>query len=206
MTTFRHRMGTLTLIALLSGSITACSGASDPQTKPPPNTPTSAPDPTPSDAPSDAGGPPPGWEAKFTHEQLNTYNAALRRWQQYTKLANEIYRKGKTTPEARKTLQEYSLFWQRDVLTLQTQFDKGGLREEVPDQPLWIYATTIKPTYVVMVQCTDYRSIRYTKNGDVLNNKPKHLVTPLVIRMTKARTGDWVHRDSILRDKKTCGA
>ena len=60
--------------------------------------------------------------------------------------------------------------------------------------------------HVVMIQCTDYSSIRYTKNGDVLNNKPKHLVTPLVIRMTQAGPATGVHRDSILRDKKTCGA
>ncbi len=202
--TLRYRLVTLTLIAALSGSLTACGGGSDPQTKPSPSTAASAKDPNPSDDPSEAGGPPTGWEDKFTHEQMNTYNAALRRWKQYTKLSNEIYRQGKDTPEARKILQEYSLFWQRDVLTLQTQFDKGGLREEVPDKPLWTFATTIKPTYVVIVQCTDYRDIRYTKNGDVLDNKPKHAVTPLIIRMTKLRTGDWVHRGSTLKDKKTC--
>ena len=129
--TLRRRLLTLALIAALSGSLTACGGGGDPETKPPSNT-TSMEDPSPSDDPSEAGGPPAGWEDKFTREQMNTYNAALRRWEQYTKLSNEIYRKGKDTPDARDTLQEFSLFWQRDVVTLSTDYDKGGLRREVP--------------------------------------------------------------------------
>lgn len=42
-----------------------------------------------------------------------------------------------------------------------------------------------------MIQCTDYSNARITKNGDVLDNKPKHLVTPLIVRMTKTTDGDW---------------
>lgn len=204
--TFRHRLGTLALIALLSGSLTACGGGGNPQTKPPPSSPTSAPDPTPSDAPIDAGGPPARWADKFTHEQLNTYNTALRRWQQYTKLANEIYRKGQDTPEARKTLQEYSLFWQRDAVTLARDFDKGGIRAEVSPERLWTYATSVEPSQVAMVQCTDYSEVKYTKNGDVLDNKPKHLVTPLIIRMTRTTDGVWKVRSTSLQDKNSCAA
>ena len=94
---------------------------------------------------------------------MNTYNAALRRWEQYTKLSNEIYRKGKDTPEARDTLQEFSLFWQRDVVTLARDFDRGGIREEIPPEPLWNYATSIKASQVAMIQCTDYSNARITK-------------------------------------------
>lgn len=202
--TFRHRLGTLTLIALLSGGLTACGGGGDPQTKPPPSSPTSAPDPTPSDAPSEAGGPPARWADKFTHEQMNTYNAALRRWQQFTKLSNEIYRKGKDTPDARKMLQEYSLFWQRDAVMLARDFDKGGIREEVSPKPLWIYATAIHASQVTMIQCTDYSDARITKNGDVLANKPKHVVTPLVVRMTRTTDREWKFRSTTLRDTTSC--
>src|SRR6478735_12686558 len=105
--TLRRRLLTLALIAALSGSLTACGGGGDPETKPPPNNTTSDKDPSPSNVPSQAGNPPTGWEDKFTHEQMNNYNAALRRWEQYTKLSNEIYRKGKDTPDARDTLREY---------------------------------------------------------------------------------------------------
>ena len=106
----RHRLLTLALIAALSSSLTACGGGSDPETKPPSsNTPNSK-GPSPSEGPTEGGGPPTGWEAKFTREQINIYNAALRRWEQYTKLSNEIYRKGKDTPDARDTLREFSLF------------------------------------------------------------------------------------------------
>ena len=96
--TLRHRLVTLTLIAALSASLAACGGGSDPETKPPSSNTPSTKDPSPSEDPSGAGGPPTGWEDKFTREQMNTYNAALRRWVQYTKLSNEIYRKGKDTP------------------------------------------------------------------------------------------------------------
>ncbi len=29
----------------------------------------------------------------------------------------------------------------------------------------------------VIVQCTDYSKLKYTKNGDVLDNKPRHLAS-----------------------------
>jgi hypothetical protein len=202
----RYRFVTFTLIAALCGSLTGCGGEDDPQTKPSPRTTTSTNDPSPSKDPSEAGGPPSGWEEKFTRGQVNRYNAALRRWEQYTKLSNEIYRKGKNTPEARNTLQEFSLFWQRDVVTLARDFDKGGIREEVPPEPLWTYATSIEASQVAMIQCTDYSDARITKNGDVLDNKPKHLVTPLIVRMTKTTDGDWKFRSTTLKDKASCAA
>ena len=160
--TLRLRLS-LALIAALSSSVTACSGDSDPETKPS-ETP-SMKDVSPSAGPSKAGGPPTGWEDKFTREQMNSYNAALRRWEQYTKLSNEIYRKGKDTPEARDTLQEFSLFWQQDVVTLARDFDKGGIREEVPPEPVWTYATSIEASQVTIIQCTDYSNARITKPG-----------------------------------------
>jgi len=208
--TLRHRLLSLTLVAALTGGLTACGGNDDPETNPSPSTTTSSNDPSPSDdpseGPSDAGGPPAGWKDKFTREQLNTYNAALRRWQQYTKLANEIYRHGEDTPEARRTFEEYSLFWQRDAVMLARDYDKGGIREEVPPKPLWTYATSIEPNQVAMIQCTDYSAARVTKNGDVLDNKPKHLITPLIVRLTKTTDGKWKFRTSTLKDKTSCAA
>jgi hypothetical protein len=199
----RRRLLTLALVVTLSSSLAACGG--DPEAKPAPSK-TSKETPSPSEDPSKAGGPPAGWEDKFTRQELNTYNAALRRWEQYTKLANEIYRKGRDTHDARNTLREFSLIWQRDVLTLSTDYEKGGLRREVPSEPMWTYAQSVKPTYVVIVQCTDYSKIKYTKNGDVLDNKPKHLVTPLVVRMSKPKGKDWVFQGSTLKDKESCVA
>ena len=204
--TLRSRLLSLSLIVALSGSLAACGGGRDPETKPPPSNTTSTDDPSPSDDPSKSGGPPTGWEDKFTHEQINIYNAALRRWEQFSKLANEIYRHGKDTPEARKTLREYSLFWQRDVVTLARDYDKGGIREEVQPTPLWTYPTSIESNQVAMIECTDFSNIKYTKNGDVLDNKPKHLVTPLIVRMTKTTDGEWKFRNTTLKDKASCAA
>ena len=199
----RRTATTLTLLAALTAGLAGCGGDDDPraQRTPSPSPATSEPSPT-----EEIGGPPAGWEDKFTDEQLNTYNAALMRWEQYRKLSNEIYRKGKDTPEARDTLREFNLFWQRDIVTLARDYDLGGIREEVPPEPLWSYAMSVKPGHVEIIQCTDFTDVRVTKNGDVLDNKPKHPVTPLVIEMTKPKGGDWMWQGSTLEDKQSCDA
>ena len=160
------RLVTLTLIATLSGSAAACGAGADPGTQPSPSNTTSQNGPSPSGGPGEAGGgPPTGWEDQFTRKQMDSYHAALRRWEQYTKLSNEIYRQGKNTPDARATLQEFSLFWQRDVVTLARDFERGGIREEVPPTPLWTYANSIEASQVAMVQCTDYSELGSPKGA-----------------------------------------
>ena len=188
--------------AVLMLGAAACGGGNEPEADPTPIPTTS---PTQSTSPTDPpGGPPEGWEDKFTRDQLNIYNAALGRWERYTELANEIYRKGKDTPEARAVLREYNLFWQRDIVTLAQVYDEAGTREERPPEPLWTYARSIKPTQVVIIQCTNYSEVRITRNGEVIDNKPKHLVTPLVIQMTKPKGRDWMFEGSTLKDKASC--
>lgn len=199
----RHAAAALTLLTALTAGLAGCGGDDDPQAQPTPSPSPATSEPSPTDP---AGGPPAGWEDEFTAAQLNTYNAALMRWEQYRKLSNEIYRKGKNTPEARDTLREFNLFWQRDIVTLARDYDQGGIREEVPPEPLWSYARSVKPGYVEIIQCTDFTDVRVTKNGDVLDNKPKHPVTPLVIEMTKPKGGDWMWQGSTLEDKKSCAA
>ena len=141
--TFRHRLLTLTLIAALSGSLTACGGGptrrpslrratdeherSQPQRRPQRGR-----------RPSDRLG-------RQVHPRADEHlQRCAEAMGAVHELSNEIYRHGKDTPDARETLQEYSLFWQRDVVTLSTDYDKGGLREEVPPKPLWTYATSVE--------------------------------------------------------------
>jgi hypothetical protein len=152
------------------------------------------------------GGPPVGWEKKFTQRQLNAYDAALARYQRYNELSDDIYRKGKDTPQARAVLKEYNLLWQRDIVTLGETFDKGGVRQEVPPRLLWSYARSVKPTEVIFLQCVDFSRMRYTQNGKVLRNKPKHPITPVIVSMTKPTNRDWMVVAERLRDKATCAA
>lgn len=194
-------VGALLVAAL---ALAGC-GAEEPGSQPADSAPKAAPTTDSSaSAPDPGGGPPAGWQKKFTRKQLNTYHAALDRWQQYSTLANDIYREGKDTPAARRVLREYHLFWQREVVILANDYDQGGLRRRVPSEPMWTYARAIKPTQVTIVQCTDYRDIEYTKNGDVLDNRPKHPVTPLVVEMTKPAGRDWMFEGSELKDQRSC--
>jgi len=74
---------------------------------------------------------------------------------------------------------------------------------EILAEPLWTYAKSVEPTYVI-VQCTDDGKLKYTRNSDALDNKSNHSITPLVVRMGKPPTGqDWVFECSTLKDKKT---
>lgn len=183
-------------------SVAACGGENDPG-------PTTDPSPTASSTSPSAepGGPPAGWEDKFTREELQTYNAALNGWENYNRYVTPIYQAGMDTPEARETLKKYSALWQRDVVELAETYDKGGLRLAQDVEPLWTYAKSITPTYVVIVQCTDYGPLRYTRNGEPQKiNKPKHLVTPLLVKMTKPEGHDWLYGGVTLKDKSSCDA
>lgn len=193
---------TATAALLLAASV----GCSDSQADPIPKASTSA---TPSQTPTTApktGGPPVGWEKKFTQQQLNTYDAALARWTRFNELNNSIYQKGKNTPQARAVLREYDLFSQRNIKTLGETFDKGGVRQVGSAEAQWSYAKTVKTNRVVLVQCLDYSNLRYTKKGKAMQNRPKHLVTPLVVRMTKPNDRNWMFESSTLKDKTSCTA
>ena len=101
--TLRRRLLTLALIAALSGSLTACGGVA---TRRPSRRATRRAwkIPAPATTPARLAVLQPAGKTSSPARQMNTYNAALRRWEQYTKLSNEIYRKGKDTPEARRHL------------------------------------------------------------------------------------------------------
>lgn len=194
----------------LAASLTACGGGEpDPDTTP--STPaTTSPSPTSS---AEAGGPPADWESKFTPAELNAAHHAMDTWDEYRKLSAEIYKQGKLTPGAKATLQRYDFWWQRDIATLGETYDKGGLRRVSDVQGLWSFVKSVELDKggtgdVVIVQCTDYRPLRYTRNGKPqMIDKPKHLVTPLLVQMTKPdKDHGWMYYKAILKDKASCSA
>ena len=162
-----------TLALGLAATLAGCGGG-DPQSDPTPSTST-RPSPTASGAP---GGPPSDWESKFTPVQLTAAHAAIDTWEEYSPLSTEIYKRGKLTPGAIATLKKYDFWWQRDMVDLGETYDKGGLRLVSQVEPLWIYAKSTRLNKdgtgeVLIVQCTDYRPLRYTRNGQPQKiNKP----------------------------------
>ena len=197
----------------LAGTLAACGGDdNEAKSDPTPSTSTST-SPTPT-ASTDAGGPPADWESKFTPAELAAGKEALARWEEWRQLSADIYRKGVLTPGARATLEEYDFWWQRDMVTLGETYEKGGLRRESDVKALWSYVKSVRLNdgggsgEVVLVECTDYQPLRYTRNGQPQKiNKPKHLVTPLLITMTKPdEEHGWMYFETDLKDKTSCAA
>lgn len=194
----------------LAGTLTGCGGDDQPESDATPSTTaTSSPAPT-----SDAGGPPADWESNFTEAELAAGKEALARWTRWRQLSAEIYRNGVLTPGATATLKEYDFWWQRDMVTLGETYEKGGLRRESDVEALWSYVKSVrlneggKSGQVVIVECTNYEPLRYTRNGKPQKiNKPKHLVTPLLITMTKPDgQHGWMYYETDLKDKTSCAA
>jgi hypothetical protein len=194
----------------LAASLAACGGG-EPKSGPTPSTPASStPSPTSSAA---SGGPPADWESKFIPTELSAAHAAMDTWDVYSRLSTEIYKEGKLTPGAKATLQKYDFNWQRDIVTLGETYDNGGLRRISDVKALWSYVKSVRLNTdgtgnVVIVECTDYRPLRYIRNGEPQKiNKPKHLITPLLITMVKPDSEHgWMHEKSVLKDKASCSA
>ena len=203
-----RRIAAATVSIALLFTTAGCGGVDDEPGATPPSSdiPTQSPAPEETSSAPSPGGPPAGWEDKFTPDQLATYDAALTRWSNYNRYVTPIYEAGRDTPEARATLKEYSALFQRDVIELESTYDRGGLRLATDVDQLWTYAKSVAPTYVVIVQCTDYEPLSYTRDGEPQKiNKPKHRITPLLIKMTKP--GDrWLYGGVTLKDKVSCAA
>ena len=160
---------------------------------------------------SEAGGPPADWEANLTRIELEAAQSAMQSWEEFRPLLDDIYKKGQLTPGAKSTLQKYDFWWQRDIVDLGETYEKGGLRLEAGVEPIWSYASSVKLSpdgtgEVVITQCTYYEPLSYSRDGKVLDiKKPKHLITPLEITMTKpdGKHG-WMHYETKLKDKTSC--
>lgn len=199
-----------TLAVGLAASLAACGGDEPKPQTTPSLSPSTSPSPT---SNATAGGPPADWESKFTPAELNAAHRAMDTWERFRPLLDEIHKQGRLTPGAKATLQKYDFWWQRDIVTLGETYDKGGLRLVEGVEPLWSYVKSVKigtdgTGWVVIFQCTDYRPLRYTRNGKPQKiDKPKHLVTPLLITMTKPdNKHGWMHQKAGLKDKASCSA
>jgi len=205
---------TLSIALILTGSMLSAAGCErdDPPVKPTPTTasPTTVP-PTTTATPAH-GGPPAGWEEKYSAGELKAYKEALSRWQRFRQRLVRLEREGKHTAEAQRVFEEYRVSPQAGAHALRA-VEKNGYRFEEPYEPLWSMAGPVQLSadgkadgaVVVIRQCTDYSAMRVTKDGQDVSAevRPKHVVTTLLIKMTNLG-GKWKYVDSTLRDKKSC--
>lgn len=208
----RGRCQTAAAVLAASLLLAAACGGGEPKGSPAPTSSSTLPTASSSPTTEETGGPPTGWEDKYTADELEAYEAALARWQRFRQLLVPLEKEGKYTREAQTVLEEYRVSPPAGAHALRA-VEKNGYRFEVANETLWSVAdsvqlskgTEIDGAVVVISQCTDYSGLRVTKNGQDVSAevRPKHLETALLIKMTNLG-GKWKYIDSTLKDEESC--
>ena len=147
----------------------------------------------------------PLWQDKFDAEQLDRYDEALTRWQEYSRKTAVIYRKGLDTPEAREVFREYDLQAVARIRSLAETYEAQGVRTVRGPEPLSTQAISIGQTVVRISQCNDYSRVLVTRDGERVHGvKPQHALTPLLIEMDRVAEGDWMVARVQLKDRTPC--
>ena len=145
------------------------------------------------------------WTDEFDEEQLERYDEALTRWQEYSRKTAVIYRKGLDTPAAREVFREYDLQAVARIRSLSETYEAQGVRTVRGPEPLSTQAISIARTVVRISQCSDYSRVLVTRDGErVQGVKPRHAVTPLLIEMDRVAGGDWMVARVQLKDRTSC--
>src|SRR5688572_10002361 len=105
------RMARAFVAGIVLVALSGCNDGGDPRGDPDPS-PTASP--TSSSTPSD-----PPWMAKYNEAELDAYQRALSRWEQYELRAAPIWEEGKATAEAERLFQRYFIGWRRPLSLLE---------------------------------------------------------------------------------------
>ena len=167
-----HRKRRRTTTALTAAVLTvalaasACTGGDEePETGEPPETSTSTPTQTPTPTPTKD---PDAWRAKFKPAQLEAYDTALQRWEEYEARAEPIWSKGEAVPAAEKLFKEYfphpvwRSYWER----LKT-YEQVEVKVDGTPAVFWSRAKSISGNgrSVQILQCVDYTTVKGTQRG-----------------------------------------
>lgn len=142
----------------------ACQNESRPEPLPPaePSNTTAA-TPRPSPTPAQA------WESKYTPRQLRTYEAALRRYQEYETRSEPIWRAGEANAQTERFFKEYFLGWfnQQRLLATYEKYEVRliGLGRTLSSRPTRIVAAGSDGQSVTIKQCVDFNRTRTTQYG-----------------------------------------
>lgn len=143
-------------------ALSGCGDGDDQRGDPEP-TPSSV-SPTPSTPVSD-----PPWMAKYTKAQLDAYEDAILRWQQYEHRAAPIWKAGKATPEAERLFRTYFIGWRRPMSLLELYAQNDVQVVGVPEV-LWSRPTKVSLAQdgdtVIVKQCVDFSTVTVTQGGE----------------------------------------
>lgn len=178
-------LATWTLAGALLSGCTDDGSADDADPKPTPSSSTTGPTPT-----------TPAWQSKFTAKQLQAYEAALARWDEYQVRAEPIWSRGEATRSAAEFFRRYfpSPIWKVSYRQLEA-YEEAGIVLEGRETVFWSKPKRISQDAltVVLVQCVDYTTITGTQNGEAIEREAWAKLPRLqTISLSKPKGHDWL--------------
>ncbi|MGD9961861.1 hypothetical protein [Nocardioides sp.] len=153
-------------IALLA-TTAACGGGDDePEATPSSSTPTPT---TQSQSPTEPSPTETAWQDKYTDAQLDAYEEALGRYEEYETRSEPIFAEGKVTDRAEALFKQYfpSPLWQGQLRRL-TTYEQVDVQIEGTPGIYWSKAKSVSDSgkSVVINQCVDYTQVSITQRGE----------------------------------------
>ena len=162
-----RRIAVATVSIALLATTAACGGGDDvPGAAPSSRTPTPT---TQSPSPTEPSPTGTAWQEKYTDAQLEAFEAALSRYQEYETRSEPIWAEGKVTERAEALFKQYfpSPLWQGRLRTL-SQYEQVDVQIEGLADVYWSRAQSISNSgeSVVIDQCVDYTTVSVTQRGE----------------------------------------
>ncbi len=179
------------LIALLA-TLAGCGGGEDePETTPTSIAPTAQ-----SPSPTEFNSIETGWKGKYTPAQLDAYEAAISRYEEYETRSEPIWAAGKVTDRAEAIFKQYypSPLWQ-GRLRLLSSYEQVDVQVEGLADVYWSRAKSISDTgfSVVIDQCVDYTTVKVTQRGEAAQPvKWQQMPNLRTITLEKPEGSDWL--------------
>jgi len=175
------RSRTLVAVTLAGLTLTsACQSDAGPEPLPPAESSTTAAV-TPRPSPTQ----PAGWESKYTPRQLRSYEAALRRYEEYETKSERIWRVGRATPQTERFFKKYFFAWanQQRLLALyeRNEVQIHGTPAVLRSEPTRV-AVSDEGESVTIKQCVDFNAshtVQYGKETKKLSKKPQVRIVTL---------------------------
>lgn len=187
-----RRIAVTTVSVALLGTAAACGGGGEePEATPSSSTHTTqTPSPT-EPSPSDTA-----WQDKYTDAQLDAFDAALSRYEEYETRSEPIWTEGKATDRAEGIFKQYypSPLWQGQDRLL-SSYQRGGVTRTGLADVYWSRAKSISDSGLSLVinQCVDYGPIVTEQNGKEAE-RPAWALKPNLrtINLEKPEGSDWL--------------
>lgn len=192
---FRRHLRIAALSVALLAPMTACGGGGggDGELEAAPSASTST---AQSPSPTETTPTEPAWQEKYTDAQLEAYNDALSRYEEYETRTEPIWAEGKATDRAEALFKQYfpSPLWQGQ-LRLLSSYEQGSVTRDGRADVYWSKAKLISDSgrSVVINQCVDYTPIVTRQNGKEAK-RPGWALKPNLrtVNLEKPQGSDWL--------------